>query len=182
MMSPPILGSANAGNPFGGNAAYMGPQSQLAPQGNRIQGGKLTFDFEDMYIGQLNNCNLDIVGIFLHDAFNTCLIGAYMANGHPGYIAGTTSTPFHNASAVQSNPADQARTNQEWDPFGPGPSHVTTTGGSVAGVGATKSRKWDPFSEETQQAQPNDGTPSGVNDTWADIQDSQVGGKIRHTG
>ncbi len=142
------------------------------------------FDLKDR--GLLSNCSLDIEYMthFLMIAFNTYLLGAYMANSQSeGYNTGTTSTPFHNANAVQLSRAGQARAN-EWDPFGPGPGSVATAG-SVAAVaptvGTTASRKWDPFLEEEQKATPNDGPSggSGVNDTWADIQDSQVGGKIR---
>ncbi len=114
-------------------------------------------------------------------AFNTCLLGAYMANSNSESCnTGTTSTPFSNANAVQLNRAGQARAN-EWDPFGPGPGSVATAGSVAAGT--TENRKWDPFSEE-QKATRYDGRSggSGVNDTWDDIQDSQVGGKIRQAG
>ncbi len=101
-----------------------------------------------------------------------------------GYNAGAAHTPFMTSNTVvapsATRTAPQANAS-EWDPFGPAPGSIP----AVAGVGAEKGRaenkKWDPFIEEEHKATGPSGG-GGANDTWADIQDSEVGGETDRQG
>ncbi len=180
IMTPTMPRYAGEGNPFGGHAAYMPPQSQLAPQGNKsTTGGKPAHPRQ---IGPLSNCSLGIAYVKYDEeefliavTFNTFL-GVYMANAQlEGYNVGATRTPFTASNLVPSTRTEQANAS-EWDPFGPGSGPVPAVASVAAETGRTENKKWDPFAEEEYKATGPSGG-GGANDAWADIQDSQVGGK-----